>query len=274
VAAWNGLVIESLARAGVLLQRDDLVAAAVSAATLLADLQVSHEPEGVRLRRVSRAGVAGPHAGVLEDYGCLAGGLLALYACTGEDRWFSLGRALVDTALRDFVDDEGRLVDTSRHAERLIARPADPSDNASPSGISSLAAACVTLAGLTGSALYRDAADRALATCAPIARTSPRFAGWALSAAEALADGPVQVAVVGPLDDPRSKALVAAARASAHPGVVIAWGSGHLAQGQPALLEGRPTIGGVPAAYPCRGFVCHLPVTSPEELAHALDAMK
>jgi uncharacterized protein YyaL (SSP411 family) len=274
VAAWNGLAIQSLARAGLLLERDDLLAAAVEAATLLADVHVSRTSEGVRLRRVSRDGVAGRHAGVLEDYGCVAGGMLALFAATGEPRWFDLARGLLDTAMHDFVDDEGRFVDTSRHAERLITRPADASDNASPSGTSSFAAACIALAALTGEASYRDAADRALSACAPIAQTSPRFAGWALAAAEALVDGPIQVAVVGALDDQRSKALVRAALGAVKPGIVVAWGSGEAAAGGPALLEHRTAIEGAPTAYPCRGFVCHLPVSTTGALAHALEEMK
>jgi uncharacterized protein YyaL (SSP411 family) len=126
------------------------------------------------------------------------------------------------------------------------------------------------LAGLTGATVYRDAADRALAACAPTARSSPRFAGWALAAAEAQADGPVQVAVVGPRADLRSRALVAAAWRSPRPGVVVAWGEGVATPDEPALLEGRSALGGQATAYPCRGFVCDLPVTSAEALASAL----
>ena len=36
------------------------------------------------------------------------------------------------------------------------------------------------------------------------------------------------------------------------------------------LLEGRPLVGGNPAAYVCRGFVCDRPVTTTEELSQAL----
>ena len=68
VAAWNGLAVASLAEAGMLLGEPAYVDAAVVAARLLVDLHV----EGRRLLRVSRDGVAGRHAGVLEDYACVA----------------------------------------------------------------------------------------------------------------------------------------------------------------------------------------------------------
>ena len=38
------------------------------------------------------------------------------------------------------------------------------------------------------------------------------------------------------------------------------------------LLAGRPLIGGAPAAYVCRGFVCDRPVTTVDELVARLTA--
>ncbi len=74
VAAWNGLAIAALADTGTLLDRPDFVAAATAAAELLAAVHVT---DG-RLARTSRDGRASTTAGVLEDYGCVATGLIAL----------------------------------------------------------------------------------------------------------------------------------------------------------------------------------------------------
>jgi len=62
--------------------------------------------------------------------------------------------------------------------------------------------------------------------------------------------------------------MVRVARASSSPGLVIAHGSPD-ATGIP-LLADRPLVDGGVAAYVCRGFVCDLPVTTPEELTSAL----
>jgi uncharacterized protein YyaL (SSP411 family) len=78
VAAWNGLAISALARAAGILDEPRFLDGAVRAAQLLWDL---HFVAG-RLRRVSRAGVVGQHAGVLEDYGCVADGFVALAEAT------------------------------------------------------------------------------------------------------------------------------------------------------------------------------------------------
>ena len=102
-----------------------------------------------------------------------------------------------------------------------------------------------------------------------LARQAPRFAGWTLAVAEALAAGPLQVAVVGPDDDARA-ALERTARSAASPGLVVAVGEPD-ETGVP-LLAGRPLVGGRAAAYVCRGFVCDRPVTSVEELQQSLAA--
>jgi len=83
VAAWNGLGIAALAEAGLLLDRADFLAAAESAADLLMSVHVT----GGRLVRTSRDGIAGQSAGLLEDYACVASGLLALAGVTAPPRY-------------------------------------------------------------------------------------------------------------------------------------------------------------------------------------------
>ncbi|HKS98891.1 MAG TPA: thioredoxin domain-containing protein, partial [Rugosimonospora sp.] len=192
VAAWNGLAITAL----VDLSRtvpdavdDDDV---VRAAELLAG---THMPDG-RLRRVSRAGVVGEPAGVLDDYGCVAEAFCAVHELTGEGRWLELAGRLLDAALAHFADGRGGFFDTADDAEQLVTRPADPTDNATPSGLSAIAAALTRYAALSGEPRYRAAAEEALATVAALADRHPRFAGYACAVGEALLSGPYEIAVV------------------------------------------------------------------------------
>jgi uncharacterized protein YyaL (SSP411 family) len=253
VAAWNGLAIAALADCGVLFERPDLVAAATRCASLLADL---HMVDG-RLRRVSRAGAVGTPAGVLEDHGDVAEGLLALHQVSGERRWLDLAEQLLDTALEQFADGAGGFYDTAQDAEQLVRRPRDPTDGATPAGLSSVAAALVTSAALTASRDRRDAAERALGGVAPIVERQPRFAGWSAAAAEALAAGPLEVAVVG------SPELARIARLATSPGAVVVTG------GDSPLLAGRPQG----AAYLCRESVCDAPTADAATLAERLGVM-
>ncbi|TYB62843.1 thioredoxin domain-containing protein [Nonomuraea sp. PA05] len=274
VASWNGLAIAALAETGVVFERPDLVTAATQAAELLAG---THLTDG-RLLRTSRDGRAGANAGVLEDYANLAEGLISLYGVTGVARWLRLAGSLLDTVLDRFSDGAGGFYDTADDAERLFQRPQDPTDNATPSGQYAAAGALLSYGALTGSTRHREAAHAALGTVSVLAAGHARFAGWGLAVARAALSGPVEVAVVGPADDPRTAALHREALLADAPGLVVALGRGDTGERGsgdplvpresvfPALLEGRGPVGEAPAAYVCRGFTCRMPVTTVEEL--------
>ncbi|MDZ5621690.1 thioredoxin domain-containing protein [Nocardioides bizhenqiangii] len=262
VAAWNGLVITGLCDAGLLLADQQYVDAAVVAGELLERLHLVPTDTGDRsILRVSRDGVAGSHAGVLEDYGCVASGFLSLVQATGDAKWLTLATAVLDHALAGFRAPDGGFFDTHADAEALVARPRDPGDNASPSGFSSMIHALVTAHALTGEGRYRDAAEEALATIAGLAERAPRFAGWSLAAAHTMLAGPLEVAVVGPAGAERD---ALADRARRIPGAVVVVADGP--RDDVPLLVGRTPVDGRPAAYVCRGFVCERPVTSPDKL--------
>jgi uncharacterized protein len=277
VAAWNGLVIGALAEAGLLFGRPDYVEAAQRAAALLARV---HLADGGRLVRTSRDGVAGASAGVLEDYACVAAGLLTLAGADGDAGWVRLAGELLDVALAGFRSDSGGFYDTASDSEQLIYRPADPADGPTPSGTFAIAGALLSYSALTGSARHREAAQDALGAVGAIAPKYPQAAGWGLAVAEAFLAGPAEIAIVGPAGDERTVALQVAAACGATPGAVIAIGpaqaeaeaeaeTGAQADGggpRVPLLAGRGLVDGQPAAYVCRNFACRLPVTTPEEL--------
>ncbi|GAB7181233.1 thioredoxin domain-containing protein [Kitasatospora sp. Ki12] len=266
VAAWNGLAIAALAETGALLERPDLVEAAERAADLL--LAVHLTSDG-RLLRTSRDGRAGANAGVLEDYADTAEGFLALYAVTGEAEWLQLAGGLLDTVLKHFTDEaSGALYDTADDAEELIRRPQDPTDNATPSGWTAAAGALLGYAAYTGSDRHRTAAERALGVVGALAGRAPRFIGWGLAVAEALLDGPREVAVVGAPGDPATGALRRAALLATAPGAVVAVGTP--GETEVPLLADRPLVDGAPTAYVCRHFACDAPTTDPAALAARL----
>ncbi len=253
VTAWNGLAIAALAEGGALLERPDWVEAADRCADLLLALHWSQDEQ--RLLRTSRDGVVGRSAAVLEDYADYAEGLLALHQVTGDPGRLSGAEHLLGVVLDRFGDGKGGFFDTADDAERLVRRPQDPTDGATPGGTSAAAQALLTYAALTGSTRHRDAAEAALGTLAPLFGRHARFAGWGLAAAEALVAGPAEVVV---LDRPD---LLAVARLATAPGAVVTTGG--------PLAEGRAPG----AAYVCRGFVCELPTTDAARLREQLQVV-
>jgi hypothetical protein len=266
VAAWNGLAVTALVEYALADPDAPGAAAAGGAARAAAELLATRHLVDGRLRRVSRDGVVGEPVGVLDDHGCVAEAFCAMHQLTGEGRWLDLAGGLLDTALARFATGRGGFYDTADDAERLVTRPADPTDNATPAGLTSLSAALVGYAALTGGTTYREAAEAALGTIAPIIEGHPRFAGYACAVGEALLSGPYEIAVATP--DPAGDPLVRAAHRHAPPGAVVVAGAPDR-PGVP-LLADRPLLDGRPTAYVCRGFVCDRPVTELKDLVAKL----
>ncbi|MEU4354809.1 thioredoxin domain-containing protein [Streptomyces virginiae] len=281
VAAWNGLAIAALAECGAYFERPDLVERATEAADLLVrvhfDAAVGRAP---RLARTSKDGHVGANAGVLEDYGDVAEGFLVLAAVTGEGVWLEFAGFLADLVLDRFTAEDGSLYDTAHDAEKLIRRPQDPTDTAAPSGWTAAAGALLSYAAHTGSDAHRTAAERALGVVHALGPRVPRFIGHGLAVAEALLDGPREVAVVGHPEDPARAALHRAALLGTAPGAVVAVGlppsaeGGEGGEGEFPLLAERTLVRDLPAAYVCRHFVCARPTTDPVELAEQLGAVR
>ncbi|MHC5703605.1 thioredoxin domain-containing protein [Streptomyces tirandamycinicus] len=265
VAAWNGLAIAALAEVGGYFDRPDLVERATEAADLLVRL---HMDDGARLTRTSKDGHAGANAGVLEDYADVAEGFLALASVSGEGAWLEFAGFLLDIVLDRFTGSEGELYDTAHDAERLIRRPQDPTDNAAPAGWTAAAGALLSYAAHTGSQAHRAEAERALGVVKALGPRAPRFMGWGLAVAEALLDGPREVAVVGTPGDAGMRKLHRAALLGTAPGAVVAAGGPD--SDEFPLLADRPLVGGRPAAYVCRHFVCAAPVTEVDALREEL----
>jgi uncharacterized protein len=221
-----------------------------------------------RLRRASLGGQVGESHAILEDHAMLATGLLTLYQLTTDDAWLTTATELLDIALAHFADPDrpGRWFDSPDDAERLLLRPADPMDGATPSGASSIAEALLTAAHLVGAQRadrYRQAAADTLQAHSPLLAVAPRSAGHWLAVAESAVRGPLQIAVA--CDAPGSP-LLADARRLAPGGAIVVGG----AAGSSELLVGRERVAGADAAYVCRGRVCDIPVTTAENLAAAL----
>jgi hypothetical protein len=271
LAAWNGLAIaafadaaRSLAAAG---EPDQLALAARyrETAARAADAVLVHlrRPDG-RLRRSWRDGRASSD-GVLEDYANLAEGLLALYEATFVERWFDAAVGLVDVVLAHFAHPDGGYFDTADDGERLVVRPRDVQDNATPSGGSMTATVLLRLAALTGEDRYRVAAERAIGTLGPLLERHPTaFAQWLCALAVAHAPS-TEVAIVGEAESVALRALVVAVDRGYHPFRVQASSATPAASSVP-LLSGRFALDGRPTAFVCHGFACRLPVTEPEAL--------
>jgi hypothetical protein len=272
LAAWNGLMLSAMARAGGALEEPRYLRAAQAAGSFL--LSKMRDGKG-RLFRSFRAGEA-RHPAYLDDYACVAEGLLDLYEADFDPRWFAAAREIVAKAIDLFWDEkEGGFFYTARDHEELIARTKSLYDNAVPSGNSTAAVVLLRLAAATGEAGYRERAERTLRALRGKLERAPRAFPYLACALDRYLESPREVAIVGPRDDPPTRALLAVVRGGYDPNLAVALLDPAAPSAKEAgkaipLLEGRTLVGGKPAAYFCRNFACEAPTTDPSTLAKQL----
>jgi uncharacterized protein YyaL (SSP411 family) len=210
----------------------------------------------------------------LEDYANLVDGLLALYQATFELRWFTAARELADTMLEQFWDAaDSAFYDTGVDHERLISRPRDTFDNATPSGNSVAVDVLLRLWLFTAEQRYAGVAETVLRAMQPVAASYPLGFGRLLCAYD-LYFGPAhEIALVGLLDSPEMAGLRQALWAHYLPNKIVAACSPEDSAAREAipLLRDREPVDGQPAAYVCHNLACEMPVTEPARLLEQLE---
>ena len=116
--------------------------------------------------------------GLLEDYAGVAWGLTLAYEAVNEQRCLDAARQLVDQVIARFSDHEnGGFFDTPIDHEKLITRPKDLFDNATPGGNSVMADVLLRHA-------HTDLATRTIESIFPLAERYPSGFGHLLGTAE------------------------------------------------------------------------------------------
>jgi len=184
LTAWNGLMIRTLARAGVIFQKPEYVQAAEKAAEFI--LNDMRDKQG-RLYH-SYAAKQARFEAYLDDYAYMNDALLALHLATNDDKWANAARRLSDLQLEMFWDDEGHgCYFTSHEHEALLARTKNAYDSVLPSGNSVTARNLLRLASFSKQADYRNRARQTLELFVPLIDEAPgSLTNMALALAEYL----------------------------------------------------------------------------------------
>jgi uncharacterized protein YyaL (SSP411 family) len=267
IVAWNGLMIDALARAAAALDEPRYAEAAGKAADFI---RGSLCREDGRLLHTWRHGKAKLDA-YLDDYACLANGLISLYEATFDGKRFEEAARLLDIVLEHFADAEGGgFFYTADDHEQLIARTKDATDASVPSASGMAAYALVRLGKLTGNAHYADAATQTLEAVAGFMRQAPAAMGQTLLALDLQLGPTYELVLAGAAED----AALREVRRRYLPNKVLA-GAVRGAE-SPALLKdllAGKTANAEPTLYVCEEFTCQAPAVGAKEIAAALDQL-
>jgi len=273
LAGWNGMAVWSLAWLGVALPEPRYMQAARRAAIFLLD----HIQLDGRLVRSWRDGVASGTE-TLEDVAWVCAGLVQLYEAEGDVRWLASVKELISRRLQHYQGAAGTLYDTPDDGPRLIMRPRNPTDGATPSAVGTLVATLLRFSALTEDEKAREAAERALRAEAAVVSRIPAATTTLLQAAEEARRPPRTLVVVGDLRWESTRNLLAVAWRRKPAGCALA-----LSPSVPVpaavtrevpLFSGRERVtDGVARAYLCEGGACRLPIEDPGALSSALSEL-
>ena len=271
LAAWNGLMIASLAKGAAVLHEPRYRDAAGAAAEFV----LTKMQNDGRLLRSHRNGQAKLMA-YIDDYAFLIEGLIGLYENTGELRWLHQAERLTEMAIQYYWDESGGgFFFTASDHEQLIVRSKVATDNAIPSGNSVMAMNLMRLHLLLGRADLREKTEAILSLYSGGARQNPFAHERMLCAIEAWHEGFQEIAIVGPADDPQTKELLRTVYSSYLPNKIVALldpncsDPAEVARRVP-LLADKKMVDGQPTAYVCRNYACQAPTTEVELLQQQL----
>ena len=272
IVAWNGLMIDAMAKAGAALDEPRYLSAAGRAADFL--LSELRNDEG-RLLHTWRHGVA-KLAAYLDDYACLANGLISLYEASFQGRYLNEAVALMDVVLESFQDAQaGGFFFTAEDHEALIVRHKDLQDNAVPSGNSMAATALMRLSLLSGAERYRAAAEKSMQATMDMISRYPSAAGQMLQAVDMMVGPSYELVLMADGQAEEASRARQLLQSQYMPNRVLASvlpGS----EGVPLLedlLAGKTQLGDSPTLYICEGFTCQAPAQGIEEIEHALEEL-
>ncbi len=270
IAGWNGLMIHALSHAGIAFQQPDWINMAGKAADFI--LQNMRNEDDSIARSWNSGQTRGD--GVLEDYACMAYGLVELYAATGNRDWLNHGSDLLEYAWKHFPHDSGvGFYDTSDTAENLITRPRDLTDTAVPSGNGVMAEMIFVFGIMEQKVEMIEASAGLIESLVRPMGDYPLFMGQFLSVAQRIVESPRELVFAGNPSSERITTLRYAAGSQHEPLLVV----GYNDPGDPGagkrfpMLSERPVVDDG-AAYLCQDFTCLPPVTTGDKLVEILNS--
>lgn len=273
LTGWNALAIAAFAMGARILDDERYVQYAQSAVEFILDKLV--RDDGRLLARYREGQSSFP--AYTDDYAYLIWALIELYQTTFNPYYLKKAIGFNDHMIEYFWDaDQGGLFIYGKDSEKLIARPKEIYDGAVPSGNSVAAANFVKLANLTGRQDISDLAQKQIDAFASIVDSNPASYTYFLTALLMYKTPAAQVVISGNREQERVKQLKDVVNKIFIPNIAVHLydqksDDGRVLEKTVEYIEGKKTIGTIPAVYVCKDFSCRAPVTSPEELEKILN---
>ncbi len=271
ILAWNGMMIHSFALGYQTLGDDRYLAAAEKAVQFVWEkLCEPTKATGLTLLHVYKDGRA-KITGFLDDYAAYLNSLLSLYECRFDGKTVVRAVQVADALLAHFWEASTKtFYFTSLNHEKLLSRPRELHDGATPSATSLAITALLRLGKLVGRTDYVTIAESALAAMEENMRNLPAGNGQAIIALSFLFDKPIEVVIAPGESSDDTESVLQQIRSRFIPNKVVAMSDEIPTRELAPLTRGKQAIGGKVTVYFCENFACQAPLAGVEKITEAL----
>lgn len=267
---WNGLMIASLARAGVVLDNEEYISSAEKAVQFI--LSEVRTGDGGLLHRYREGEPA--ITATLDDYAFLIWGLLELYEATFKVEYLRTSIELMEYAIRHFRDEEeGGFFLTSDDEDELLIRQKEIYDGALPSGNSVMVLNLVRLSRITGDTDYEEKAQEIGKVFSSVVKQAPVGFTQLMVGTDFLLGPSYELIIVGDPDGDDTKKMLNKLRSEYIPNRVLLLkplGNSEGIEGIVDYISDYDAIEGKATAYVCSNFTCQQPTTDVDEMMELL----
>ncbi len=259
LTAWNGLMIQGMAKAGRVLDKPEFISSAQNAL----DFVRNNLWQSDRMLATCISGEKARLNGYLDDYAFMLRALIELLQAKWRNEDLEFAAALCNVMLDRFEDtDNGGFYFTSHDHEPLLYRPKNGADDAIPSGNGAAIQGLIKLGNLLGESRYIESAEKALLQFADDLDRHPSVNGLMTSALQLVGDNHTHIIIRGNVEE--IKLWQQYCDQYFHPGIDIYTIESGVKNLPPGLALRKSQKNAV--AYVCKGSYCAPPVTSLEQL--------
>ena len=273
LTAWNGLMISALARAGRILEREDLIDLAQNSAEFI--IEKMRDSNG-KLYRSWRNNKTSEY-GFLSDYTFFTSGLIDLYQATFKIKYLTEAVRLHDYAIKNFAGkDIGVFYDSATDAEELFTKPVNYHDGAIPSSIATLALNSVYLSRLTGNMDYAKLADGIFNRFGSEASRNPSGFTRLLTAYDLAVNGGFEF-VISSGSDGETQKFISELNKIYTPGstlLLVPFGMKNQVGKIARYVESFDIKEETPTLYVCETFQCLAPINDAKKIEATLNSVK
>lgn len=267
IVAWNGLMIETMARAHQILNEPTYLDSAKKCALFVK--KFLEKPESPGLYHSFQDGKPTSNA-CLDDYAYFINGLLALFESDFDLQWIEWAQKLTDFVIKEFWDlANNDFFYTPKTHEALIFRPKEFQDGALPSATGMMVTALIRLGKLQGEARYLEQAEKVLMSHSAFMERAPLACGQFLVALELLKNQSRELVLVPGQEEESEREFLDFVRAGFYPNLVTILKTEQ--NGKLSLLQKRSAQSGLATAYLCEEQSCQAPIVDLKKLKEALD---